>query len=180
MRIRVGAAGVELPTSPTFTRIRCSMYVSGVVSGSMLTFIVRGPWSIAVPSPVFHESASDAPVVDVPARAVLRLDGEEAARVVLEVVDAEDDDVARAARSRHEPSASGGGLRGLLGLHVRLPIRGAVAPGGRALDRAADAVAGGLERVELLRAAEDGHRDAAVPVVAQIVLVEVDAVRPRP
>ena len=28
------------------------MYVSGVVSGSMLTFIVRGPWSIAVPVPV--------------------------------------------------------------------------------------------------------------------------------
>ena len=27
-------------------RIRCSMYVSGVVSGSMLMFIGRGPWSI--------------------------------------------------------------------------------------------------------------------------------------
>ena len=66
IRIRVGVAGVVLPTSPTFTRIRCSMYVSGVVSGSMLTFIVRGPWSIAVLPPVFHESASEAPVVDVP------------------------------------------------------------------------------------------------------------------
>ena len=42
------------------------MYVSGVVSGSMLTFIVRGPWSIAVPAPVFHESARDAPVVADP------------------------------------------------------------------------------------------------------------------
>ena len=66
MRMRVGAAGVEVLASPTFTRIRCSMYVSGVVSGSMLTFIVRGPWSIAVPAPVFHESASDAPVVADP------------------------------------------------------------------------------------------------------------------
>ena len=32
----------------------------------MFTFIVRGPWSIAVPGPVFHESASDAPVVEDP------------------------------------------------------------------------------------------------------------------
>ena len=43
IRIRVGAAGVEVLTSPTFTRMRCSMYVSGVVSGSMFRFIVRGP-----------------------------------------------------------------------------------------------------------------------------------------
>ena len=70
----------------------------------------------------------------------------------------------------------GGGLRGLLRLHLRLPIRGAVAPRRRAFDRAADAVAGGLERVELLRAAEDGDGHATVPVVPQIVLVEVDAV----
>ena len=43
IRIFVGAGGVEVLTSPTFTRIRCSMYVSGVVSVSMFTFIVRGP-----------------------------------------------------------------------------------------------------------------------------------------
>ena len=37
------------------------MYVSGVVSGSMLTFIVRGPWSIGVPAPVFQETDTAGP-----------------------------------------------------------------------------------------------------------------------
>ena len=36
--------------------MRCSMYVSGVVSGSMLMFMGRGPSSIAVPAPVFQET----------------------------------------------------------------------------------------------------------------------------
>ena len=55
MRILVGAAG-PLPRSPMRMRMRCSMYVSGVVSGSMLMFMGRGPWSIAVPAPVFQET----------------------------------------------------------------------------------------------------------------------------
>ncbi len=66
IRIRVGAAGVALPSSPTLMRMRCSMYVSGVVSGSMFTFIVRGPWSIGVPAPLFQATTSDSPVVAEP------------------------------------------------------------------------------------------------------------------
>ena len=69
-----------------------------------------------------------------------------------------------------------GGLCGLLGLHVRLPVGDAVAPGGRAFDRGAELVAGGLERVELLGAAEDGYGHAAVGVVTEVMVVEVDAV----
>jgi hypothetical protein len=56
------------------------------------------------------------------------------------------------------------------------PSASAAAPRGGPFDRPADVVAGGLERVELLSAAEDGDGDAAVPVVPEIVLVEVDAV----
>ena len=37
------------------------MYVSGVVSGSMLTFIGRGGESIGVPAPLFQESDSAGP-----------------------------------------------------------------------------------------------------------------------
>jgi hypothetical protein len=37
------------------------MYVSGVVSGSMLTFSGRGPWSMGVPAPVFHETDTSGP-----------------------------------------------------------------------------------------------------------------------
>ena len=111
-----------------------------------------------------------------PTRAVLRLDGEEAARVVLEEVDAEDDDVA----ARGDLDAALGEsrrLRLLLGLHVRLAIGDPFTPRLRPFDRGAELVAGGVERGQLLLAAEDGHRHRAVRVRAQIVVVEVDAVR---
>ena len=67
IRICVGAGGVALPSSPTLMRMRCSMYVSGVVSGSMFTFIVRGPWSIGVPAPrVPRDARATRPVVEEP------------------------------------------------------------------------------------------------------------------
>ncbi len=46
---------------PMRIRMRCSMYVSGVVSGSMLVFMTRGPWSIAVLPPVFQETDTAGP-----------------------------------------------------------------------------------------------------------------------
>ena len=100
MRIIVGAPGLGSPASPIRTSSRCSMYVSGVVSGSMLTLIVRGGESISVPGPLLKESDSVGPVYVEPVtvrEAVLGLDGEEAAVVVLEVVDAQDDDLVRRA-----------------------------------------------------------------------------------
>ena len=107
--------------------------------------------------------------------AVLRLDGEEAARVVLEVVDPEHDDVA-ARRHLGARWCKHRRLGGLLGLHVGLPVLGALAPGGGTLDRRAELEAGGFERSELVRVAEDcdGHRP--VRVRAQVVVVEVDSV----
>jgi hypothetical protein len=51
-----GAAGVLVPALPMRTSSRCSMYVSGVVSGSMFTSITRAGESIGVPTPAFHES----------------------------------------------------------------------------------------------------------------------------
>ena len=130
------------------------MYVSGVVSGSMLTFIVRGPASIGVPAPLFQDSASVVVyVVDKPRTSVLRLDRQEAAGVVLEVVDAQDDDLVlvtridapplRRDRRRARPLAP------LLGLDVGLTLDEAVPPGVLVLDRRPHLVAGGLERIEL-------------------------------
>ena len=111
-----------------------------------------------------------------PARTVLRLDGEEAAGVVLEVVDAEDDDVA-ARRDRRTAFGERGRVGGLLGLDVCLPRLCVGAPARRPLDRRSDRIPGGFEGGKLLRGAEDGHGHRAVVVVAQIVVVEVDSVR---
>ena len=74
------------------------MYVSGVVwAGSMLMFIGRGPWSIAVLPPVPGDGHGRADVVAPggrgAAQAVLRLDGQVPARVVLEVVRPQDDEL---------------------------------------------------------------------------------------
>jgi hypothetical protein len=54
-------------------------------------------------------------------------------------------------------------------LHPRPPRR-------RAFDRRSDLVSRCRERVELVGRAEHGHRDRAVAVVPQVVVVEVDAV----
>jgi hypothetical protein len=62
IRIRVGCGGVVVPGSPMRTRMRCSIYVSGVVSGSMFRFIDRGSESIGVPVPRFHARDKDGPV----------------------------------------------------------------------------------------------------------------------
>ena len=109
------------------------------------------------------------------ARAVLRLDGEEPARVVLEVVDAEDDDVTP---RRHLGARFGerGLPGGLLGLHVRLPVLGALTPRRGTLDGRAELVARSFECIELVLVAEDGDGDGPVRVRAQVVVVEVDAV----
>jgi hypothetical protein len=61
--------------------------------------------------------------------------------------------------------------------HVLPVVPGTLAPGGRALDRGADVIARIGERVELVSVAEHRGGDRAVVVPAQVVLVELDAVR---
>ena len=166
-------------TSPTFTRMRCSMYVSGVVSGSMFTFIVRGPWSIGVP----------APRVPRDARATRRWSRSRACRPSPR---------RRGSGPRSSRSSRRGGRRCRRAAPPRRSLAASAAasavssaftsacqslarcaPRCRTLDRRAELVAGGLERVELVLVAEDGDGDRPVRVRAQVVVVEVDAVRRR-
>ena len=74
------------------------------------------------------------------------------------------------------PSASAAASAVFSALHVGLPVLRALAPGRRALDRRAELVARGVERLQLVLGAEDGHGHRPVGVLAQVVVVEVDAV----
>ncbi len=74
MRILVGAGGVLTPASLIRTSSRCSMYVSGVVSGSMFTFIVRAGSRQSVPAPSFHVSESAGTFAAVASRAFASTD----------------------------------------------------------------------------------------------------------
>ena len=59
--MRVGAGGWLVPASPMRMSSRCSMYVSGVVSVSMLVDISRAWASTGVAPPWFHDTDSVGP-----------------------------------------------------------------------------------------------------------------------
>ena len=117
------------------------------------------------------------------AKRVLRLDRQETGRRSSEVVDAQDGDLVLVTLDRRLAvaeigDAESGRLRALLGVDVGLTLDEAVPPGVLVLDRRAQLEAGVLEGIQLIGVAEDLDRDAAVGVLLEVVVVEVDSILP--
>ena len=146
----------------------------------MLVDMGRGVVLIGVPGPVSQERASAGPAYEpsgaTPPCAILGLHRQEAPRVVLEIVDAQDHDLV-GVRLGSDRLALGGGLCAVLGPHRRLAVGDPLAPDRGALDGGAERVARLVERLELVLVAEDGGRHGPIAVVAEVVVVELDAVR---
>jgi hypothetical protein len=109
----------------------------------------------------------------------LRLDREEAARVVLEVFRAQDHQLVLVRQRRDDGLVERGRVGAVLLAHVGLARLDPVAPRVRTLDRPADLEARGVEVGDLVVVPEDRDRDGAVGSLADVLLVEVHAVLAR-
>ncbi len=109
-------------------------------------------------------------------QAGLRLDGQETPGVVLEVVRTQDHELVLVGARRDDLLAERSVLGAVLLAYVELTLLDPVAPRAAALDRAADLEARRVDRRDLVVVAEDGHRHRAVGLLAEVVLVEVDAI----